>query len=901
MAARALARVRAVYWPGDAMFDFDAVSYMAWLRRRGLQVREDRIWAAVGTARPGFGWKLHVSAVQAQALETLEAVLDLLEHTGTPFKCARDETVLAELNEGDFGVTQIGKFMTIYPADDAACRQLGLALADRTAALGGPRVITDLHLGGAVYTRYGAFAPRFARNRLGQLEPERNPDAEYQTPFRAPEGVPNPFADLMSPVGPDAPEADKAGVFGPGFKLLKPISVQPKGNVYLALDVRDQACVAGAIVKTGRAHCMSDSLGRDIRDRLTHQHSLLTALAGHVPVPSPLALFDAGEHRALAMTHVDGRDIGDRPATPYHRLNPTEQTDILSDLIALCRTLARLHRAGYVHRDISPRNVRINPAGQAVLVDLEMAWSCSDPSPPFESGTPGFLSPQQRARCALDPSDDLYSVGCLALNLITGMDPRRLPMPVDRAARLQAWSALSAAPMALLALCADLTETERADRPDAVQAAARLAEIAQRPQSAPPGRAWPSADMGAVLQGGAAWLLEGGLRDAGSGFPLSLEIEETHNPGAVAKAQSYRLYRSASRGVAGVVYALGRLARAGVSMDGAAAFADRATDWLLAHAPTPDDQMPGLHYGEAGVAVALCEALRAKLIAPGDWLAPYLDEALGGPLDWPDLTHGAAGQALAAHIVADTLDERRWADKAAPAIAYLLERQDPDGAWRAPAGGGITEGTAYTGFAHGAAGCVHVLARHAALTGDSQEFEAAERGAAWLDGWGEDAGAGRSWAISPDDTDRWHWWCHGGPGIALAMLSLFQVSHEARWRARAQAAFEALPDDPLGPNLSQCHGLAGLGEMYLTAHAVLGEARWRDRAEMIASRLIALARTDEAGRVSWLVENPSHATADLMIGTAGVLHFLSRMNAPDALAWSMPLDLPPHPVSGGLS
>ena len=84
----------------------------------------------------------------------------------------------------------------------------------------------------------------------------------------------------------------------------------------------------------------------------------------------------------------------------------------------------------------------------------------------------------------------------------------------------------------------------------------------------------------------------------------------------------YRLYRSANRGVAGVVYLLARLARHGYLAESARARVGQAVDWLLTHAPTSDDQLPGLHFGEAGVAVALAEAVRSGLIDEGTWLKP---------------------------------------------------------------------------------------------------------------------------------------------------------------------------------------------------------------------------------------------------------------------------------------
>jgi hypothetical protein len=78
------------------------------------------------------------------------------------------------------------------------------------------------------------------------------------------------------------------------------------------------------------------------------------------------------------------------------------------------------------------------------------------------------------------------------------------------------------------------------------------------------------------------------------------------------------------------------------------------------------------------------------------------------------------------------------------------------------------------------------------------------------------------------------------------------------------------------PNLSQCHGLSGLGEIYLEAGRVLGDRQWTERAEVIAKILCRLGRETDRGSVSWLVENADVATADLMVGSSGVIHFFLR-------------------------
>lgn len=357
----------------------------------------------------------------------------------------------------------------------------------------------------------------------------------------------------------------------------------------------------------------------------------------------------------------------------------------------------------------------------------------------------------------------------------------------------------------------------------------------------------------------------------------------------------YALYRSASRGVAGAVYALARLAQADVGRAEARPAIRRGVDWLLSRAPTDDDRLSGLHFGEAGVAVAIVEAACAGAIESGAWLPPYLAESLDGPLDWPDITHGAAGQGLAALLCADARKDASLLALARPAAESLVRSQDADGGWTLP---GLVEGLGgvrYTGFAHGTAGMAYFLMEFAERTGDAAAREAAVRAADWLLARaiprGPRAlvrGPSLEWPISAGDDERRAWWCHGGVGIALAYLRLFERGRDAGHADLARQALAAHPVEIRSSNLSQCHGLSGLVEVSLEAARVLDEPIWIERAATIVSSILDLARHHPGSALAWLVEDPFEPTSDLMVGAGGIAHALMRFAYP-ALAFGPPL------------
>src|SRR5690606_14234283 len=119
----------------------------------------------------------------------------------------------------------------------------------------------------------------------------------------------------------------------------------------------------------------------------------------------------------------------------------------------------------------------------------------------------------------------------------------------------------------------------------------------------------------------------------GAGLWVSNPMEgQGSAPGELVK------YRSANRGIAGPVYALSRIRRAGFEVAGLSEAVEQAVDWLLAHEGTVDDQLPGLHFGEAGVALAVSEAIRSGILPEGAWTLPYFTDAFSQTPDWPDFT-----------------------------------------------------------------------------------------------------------------------------------------------------------------------------------------------------------------------------------------------------------------------
>ena len=138
-------------------------------------------------------------------------------------------------------------------------------------------------------------------------------------------------------------------------------------------------------------------------------------------------ILDAGEADGecfLVMELLKGESLHDR-LKREHRLPLKESLRIAREIAA---GLIFVHAHGLCHRDVCPMNVWLEPSGRARLRGF--GESCSTEADPLLSrldgvGTAGYLSPEQAAGEAIAPASDLFSLGCVLYQMLTGERPFR--------------------------------------------------------------------------------------------------------------------------------------------------------------------------------------------------------------------------------------------------------------------------------------------------------------------------------------------------------------------------------------------------------------------------------------------------------------------------------------------
>lgn len=147
------------------------------------------------------------------------------------------------------------------------------------------------------------------------------------------------------------------------------------------------------------------------------------AALGRLKHPNVVGVFDAGVEGGfpyLAMEFVEGKNL--RQVLQEHGRLSVERVVRLG--LEMAEALDHIHSQGLVHRDVKPSNIILNPDGKAMLTDFGIAFAATLPRiTQGAMGTPEFMSPEQADGKPLDIRSDLYSLGVVLYEGLTGVVP----------------------------------------------------------------------------------------------------------------------------------------------------------------------------------------------------------------------------------------------------------------------------------------------------------------------------------------------------------------------------------------------------------------------------------------------------------------------------------------------
>src|SRR6266446_5283768 len=188
-------------------------------------------------------------------------------------------------------------------------------------------------------------------------------------------------------------------------------------RVYLAHDTRLERDVAVAVIRT-------EGLDEARLARVRREAQAMARLGDHPHIVSIHDVGDEGGHPYIVSQYIAGGSLDDLLLRAEdHRLAIAQ---VLRIAVQICQALEHAHTQGIIHRDLKPSNVWLTREGTAKLGDFGLAVALDRSRLSVEGmmvGTVSYMPPEQALGRAPDARSDLYSLGAVLYEMVTGRPP----------------------------------------------------------------------------------------------------------------------------------------------------------------------------------------------------------------------------------------------------------------------------------------------------------------------------------------------------------------------------------------------------------------------------------------------------------------------------------------------
>lgn len=329
------------------------------------------------------GWKIHLSVALGQEQEMLDVVSNYCFARQLSFKVTRSKRAWLLKNAKYADRVASGKFITIYPEDEAEFVQTVYALAALLKEFApGPYILSDrCWQASPVYYRYGAFKEMVHEVSGKKRCCLQTPDGSWQEDQRCPYYCQPDFVQEPAEL-----TKNNFQVKGADFSRLTAYQIKGAlhfsngGGVYLA-----RKNGQNYVIKEGRPAAGLDGHGQDAFGRIQKEAGWLKKLAQVPEVVDIKEDFQAWIHTYLVEDYVSEQTLGDYVAENYPFYSEKRAAYVVQSLrIAekLRRAVAHVHAQGVAIGDLQADNVMITEDGEVKLIDFEAAASLTAPYNP---------------------------------------------------------------------------------------------------------------------------------------------------------------------------------------------------------------------------------------------------------------------------------------------------------------------------------------------------------------------------------------------------------------------------------------------------------------------------------------------------------------------------------------
>ncbi|MDR3712404.1 MAG: lanthionine synthetase LanC family protein [Puia sp.] len=873
-------------------------NYSDILKQYNVEYRLDNYHLQVKEIINSQGWILHLSVIISQIVDLLIKIVPILVIENVPFKLIMDKDTAIDLLSGNLGTTQIGKIVTIYPESDQEAVRLAKQLILYTSSFKGPEILTDRLLGNIVYTRYGSFMPLQPAGINGRkvkyittTELEKIEDHET-IPFECPSFISWPFSEITVPEKPVPPK-----ILQNIYKITDILKSDVRGNVYKALYLKKLLLVKKCVIKQGNENMSSEISGRDIHDRLKWQQELYFSLADTIPLPEILDLFTVDGTMYLVMKYIKGRSFYEKikeinpNSKEWNLLNFKDALRIVDYTIAITSIIKKLHARGFVHRDIVPVNFMINKKNRIYLLDIELTYSINDhkPTPPFEYGTAGFMSPEQQRVEVPTFKEDVYGLGALILDVLSGLSPVKFDQnhPASLIKKINFFIGDNDL-ASLIGSCLSYTPELRPKIDDIENTLKDYRNKLQRNAHNTPVSKLP---FGAITKPSIEETISLALE--GLTKPPIIIFNEiwcsrliaTENYG-IAQYKEYSIFPGIRYGISGVIYLLARAKGAGFDIDSSKGVLRKSIAYCVEnYLNTSENLQSGLYSGAAGIALALAQSMKFGILINNEDVKTDIFQLLQMATECKDLANGMAGQGTTILQCLGVIEQQDLLQPLNRIVESLVTTQEDDGSWLIGDESFLIQNRKPLSFGYGIVGIIWFLLRYISIFSDNNARSAVHKSIDWLlkrtrhlDEFLDQKKFERKILLGHEVGDE-------RKGILLTFLKAYELFGDEYLKRIIEKALRAYPCRMVNNNFTQENGLAAMGELYLEAGRICKNVEWYDRANWIAGVFTNSLIKNKDGSGYWKMEEYNDPTADFMIGNSGIIHFLLRCLDPDKIGY----------------
>ena len=824
---------------------------------------------------PTSGWKIHISANVLNAVKVLNKSLPILKTHQVSFKSSASIRDLEQLNTGLCGITQIGKFITIYPSGKRVFTELLVDLARELKMLKGPCIISDKPYSSIVYYRYGSFENIEIQTSSGLdkkiiLSPSGDHIEDDRTKFYIPPWEADPFPALND-ISIDDILNDR------GFVILSVLQQNYKGSVFLAQGYTN-INLPIVIIKKYNANTYVEKEKYSVRKFALKERKILKLLADENFCPKFISFFkDKTGNTYNVIEYIPSLSLLEVVHQQGSIAKYFEFDEIVKISISICKIFITISSKNIIYRDLKPGNILINESFKIFLTDFETCIIESDKKKKQKFGTKGFRSPQQIDGNPPVVQDDIYAFGAILYFMLTNANPSLAPRDCLISER-PIGLLRNDVPEFLIEIVDKCLETEEKNRYKS------FAEI-----------------LNALSVSGLEKTCINGNK---------IDFKKLSSP-SIIKNIAIRVYNTLKKDFYGQPetgwmsshkynYGINKSDFA-IGIPGIA-----SSVFLLSHTLNIKDEdylkdvinllknkkietdnlyLPGLFIGKSGLGLSFL--LHFHLFKEKESLELAIEIADQTWNNLPtsfDLYNGLSGCGLFYLILyKKTGDEiyLKHATKIAKHIIAARQRTDSTTLWQYPDNYDSLSGKAFLGLAHGIAGIGYFLVEYYNINQDPETFKVIMEIFRSLDktkipSLNTELGANWPDYLNEDDSPSSIYWCNGAAGIGLFLAKVYALKKDKSILSLLKEAIQTIYFGSRYLNPTYCHGIAGNLDSLITIQELSG-IKGLNEIINILSMILRTHLIISEDRFIFPSEEPTINTPDFLVGYSGIAYALLRM------------------------